>query len=370
MDKSLVDDERTLKDFKGVTYSGYKVLEVVKRLIQGMIQEKIEVSCYWCAELICSGHYMELWELLFLYYTKYIHIANPKLCIYVATKLKRFRENMNDCESEQEQLNFRNEAGFRSLFIELVVIMCVSPKKYIVNNVRVSPNDFNMLTIKDILQAPDLSFSEKLFKDDDPKELMITVNEFSYNLSNEVSNTVRAYYWFEWVVEYAKMCKKQKQICRIQKREIDTVDEKHLANPIWLIWEAIQQEATKRGGIHEKIINSLFSIFILRYSDTMNTKRKFVVYYAISILTTNIVFSEYEILKDKKILTCVLGQLDKIFMQVKEKWASIEKEKVNIATTSDSNSENTIISSSNPVTKSQEKLKILNIFETGFVPHI
>ena len=36
-----------------------------------MIQEKIEVSCYWCAELICSGHYMELWELLFLYYTKY-----------------------------------------------------------------------------------------------------------------------------------------------------------------------------------------------------------------------------------------------------------------------------------------------------------
>ena len=369
MDKSLVDDERTLKDFKGVTYSGYKVLEVVKRLIQAMIQEKIEVSCYWCAELICSGHYMELWELLFLYYTKYIHIANPKLCIYVATKLKRFRENMNDCESEQEQLNFRNEAGFRSLFIELVVIMCVSPKKYIVNNVRVSPNDFNMLTIKDILQAPDLSFSEKLFKDDDPKELMITVNEFSYNLTNEVSNTVRAYYWFEWVVEYAKMCKKQKQICRIQKREIDTVDEKHLANPIWLIWEAIQQEATKRGGIHAKIIDSLFSIFILRYSDTMNTKRKFVVYYAISILTTNIVFSEYEILKDKKILTCVLGQLDKIFIQVKEKWASIEKEKMNIPTT-DSNSENTIISGSNPATKSQEKLKILNIFETGFVPHI
>ena len=367
MDKSIIDDERTISDFKGVTYSGYKVLEVVKRLIQSMNQEKIESACYWCAELICSGHYMELWEMLFLYYAKYIHIANPKLCVYIATKLKRFRENMNDCESEQEQLNFRNESGFRSLFIELVVIMCVSPKKYTVNNVKVLPNDFNMLAIKDSLQAPDLSFSEKLFKEDDPKELMITVNEFSYNLTGDVSNTVRAYYWFEWVVEYTKVCKKQKQICRIQKREIETIDEKYLTNPIWLIWEAIQQESSKRGGIHSKIVDSLFSIFILRYSDTMNTKRKFIVYYAISILTTNIVFSEYEILKDKKILTCVLGQSDKIFIQVKEKWASIQKEKM---TTDDLGSENTIISSSKPVTKSQEKLKILNIFETGFVPHI
>jgi len=196
---------------------------------------------------------------------------------------------------------------------------------------------------------------------------MITVNEFSYNLTGDVSNTVRAYYWFEWVVEYTKVCKKQKQICRIQKRDIDTIDEKYLTNPIWLIWEAIQQESSKRGGIHSKIVDSLFSIFILRYSDTMNTKRKFIVYYAISILTTNIVFSEYEILKDKKILTCVLGQSDKIFIQVKEKWASIQKEKM---TTDDLGSENTIISSSKPVTKSQEKLKILNIFETGFVPHI
>jgi hypothetical protein len=195
---------------------------------------------------------------------------------------------------------------------------------------------------------------------------MITVNEFAYNITSGVSNTIRAYYWYEWVIEYTKLCKKQKRTCRIQKREVDGVDDKYLTNPVWLIWEAIRQEASKQDGIYIKIIDSLFSIFTLRYTDIVNTKRKFIVYYAISILTTNIVFSEYEILKDKKILTCVLNQSDKIFLQVKEKWASIQKEKISV----DNSTNQNVNVSSTPAKKSQEKLKMLTIFESDFVPHI
>ena len=36
-----------------------------------MYQGKIEPSCYWAAELICSGHYPELWECIFFYRKTY-----------------------------------------------------------------------------------------------------------------------------------------------------------------------------------------------------------------------------------------------------------------------------------------------------------
>lgn len=366
MNKSTIEDTRAMSEFKGISFSGYKTLDVVKCLITAMTGEKIEDACYWCSELICSGHYMELWECIFHYYCKYIHIANPKLSIYIATKLIRFRENMNNVDSQQEQLEFRNDNGFRTLFIELIVIMSLSPKKYTVTAVKVGENDFNMLKLKDLLQAPDLSYSEDIFKEDDPKELMITINEFSYNLSDTVSNTLKAYYWYEWVVEYIKICKKNKQVCRIHKRENEGIDEKYLTNPIWLVWEAIKKNADSRGSIYSKIINSLYTIFCVRYSDTHNTKRRLVVYFAISILTTNIIFSEYEILKDKTILTCVLNQIDKIFIQVKEKGAAIEKEKEK-EKEGDTTEEK---SSDKQNNNSGNKSIPFNVFEHDFIPRI
>ena len=330
MEKSLFDDTRTSSDFKGITYSGFKCSTVVQSLADAMMHEKLENACYWCAELMCSGHYIELWETLIQFYCKYIHISNPKLSIYMATKIARFRENMNEVETEQEQINFRNDPGFRSLFIEFVVILALSSKKYTLQAVKVKQDDFNMLNFKDLLHAPDLSFGENILNDDDPKELMISINELAFNLSEKEANTMRAYYWYEWIIEYSKICKKNKQVCRIAKRdEIETilVDDKWSTNPVWLVWILLKDIASKRGKIHEKIINSLFQIFSLRYTDGCNTKRRVVVYFAISVLTTNIVFSEHEIIKDKKVLSCVLSQMHGIFAQVKEHGNRIKQEK-------------------------------------------
>lgn len=330
-EKSLIDDERSPSSFKGVTFSGFKSSIVMQRLADSMFREKIEDACYWCAELICAGHYMELWDTIIQFYCKYIHISNPKLSIYMASKLQRFRENMNNVENDQEQLNFRNDSGFRALFIEFIVILCMSSKKYTVQQVKVSPDDFNMLNLKSLLHAPDLSSCERILKDEDPKELIIAINELSYNLSEGVANTLRAYYWYEWIIEYSKICKKAKQPCKIVKRddiESVLVDDKYVTNPVWLIWILLKDHAIKRGKMYERIVNSLFDIFCLRYTEVCNTKRRTVVYFAISILTTNIVFSEYEIVKDKRVLSCILSQCYTIFSQVKEHGQYILKEKI------------------------------------------
>ena len=190
-----------------------------------------------------------------------------------------------------------------------------------------------------------------------------------------------------------KICKKNKQPCRIAKRdEIETilVDDKWSTNPVWLVWILLKDVAAKRGKIQEKIVNSLFQIFSLRYTDGCNTKRRVVVYFAISVLTTNIIFSEHEIIKDKKVLSCVLSQMHGIFAQVKENGNRVkqeqekEKEEKEITSNSDTSTQEglymniTNMSQSQPIKNSKKtnikkneiKSVTTDMFSTDFLPRV
>ena len=60
----LINDIRTSKDFQGYSFSNHKKSEVRKQLIQNILNSKIEESCYWSAELLCAGHFVELWDII------------------------------------------------------------------------------------------------------------------------------------------------------------------------------------------------------------------------------------------------------------------------------------------------------------------
>ena len=80
-DGSNINDSRLPTEFNGITFSKYKKLKVRNNLIENMINNKIEPACYWCCELICAGHFMDVWEIILHYVGKHIHIGNPKIII-------------------------------------------------------------------------------------------------------------------------------------------------------------------------------------------------------------------------------------------------------------------------------------------------
>ena len=63
----LINDMRDARDFKGITFSNFKKNDVKKQLLLSIYNGKLEPACYWCAELVCSASFMDIWDVFILY---------------------------------------------------------------------------------------------------------------------------------------------------------------------------------------------------------------------------------------------------------------------------------------------------------------
>ena len=238
-------------------------------------------------------------------------------------------------------------------------ILCDAKRRHSFDSIKITKEDFDMTLMTDRFKAPNVKYLEEVFMPDDPKELFVAINELAFNISFDGKNTVSACYWIEWVTEFEVICKAKKEKCRCERRSNIPVDSKYQMDIIWLIWDVLLKESNKRSKIIQKIINSLLSLFTLKYTSGCQRKRKYILYFVVSILCENIVVEEEIIrVKQKEIVYSVLKKIDMIYKQIKNNEMSPGTEYL-FKDIKASNLEKTI-----------QKLETMNSFGENFTPRI
>ena len=316
-DSSEINDIRNGPEFKGISFSGYKKTEVKNQLIACLKSKKIESACNWCAELVCAGHYSEVWEIYLFYVGKYIHLGNPKIAIYLDNRYQIFK----DIYSKGQYINdlqLRNHPTIRQLFAEITCTICLSEKKNSFEQVKIKKEEeFDITQISEKLIAPHIRFIQPIFKSDDPKEFFIPANEFAYSISEQKRSMLNACYWIEWTIEFENICKKKKNKCSSESRTFVKVDPKYRNDIIWILWDVIFFTSKKHNTFIQQIIDHLFSLFCIKYTTASCKKRRYLLYFAISVLTEE-VRADTKLVENKEIITNVVKKINQIYKSIKK----------------------------------------------------
>ena len=318
MEISEINDIRTSADFRGVSFSKYKKTAVKTALIENMLNGKIEAACNWAAELVCAGHYLELWENILYYMAKHIHVGNPKLVCYLEKRFVVFKNIMSSSEV-RTPLDHRNNPTIRNMFAEIVSVLTLSAKKHSFESIKINrEEEFDMTQMTERLVAPSVDYVKPIFRSKDPKEVFIALNEFAYNLSAGRRNTVVACYWIEWIIEFDAICKKRKQMCECEVRDFVTVERKLGKDIIWMVWDVLFHFMKERGSpLIEKVMGSLLTLFSLHYTNACCRKRRYLLYFAVSLCTEQ-VNPATELVSDMRVVELAVKNINGIYKTIKK----------------------------------------------------
>jgi hypothetical protein len=311
-----INDVREPNQFKSETFSKYKKTSVRNQLIQSMIKGKIEPACYWSVELICAGHFMELWECILHYTGKHIHLGNPKILPYLELRFNAFR-NIIQQGHHINELQLRNNTNIRKIFAEVISTLTYSERKNSFESIKINRvEEFDMTQMTERLKAPAMRYAEPIFRKEDPRELYIAINEFCFHL--ESKNMVNACYWVEWVIEFELICRKRREPCLCENRISMLVSDKYHRDIIWLIWEGLNIQVENMGNpFIKKLMDSLMSIFCIKYTTGACKKRRYLLYFAIALLTEP-VSTDIELMPKKDLVKNTVDKIGEIYKQIKK----------------------------------------------------
>jgi hypothetical protein len=127
------------------------------------------------------------------------------------------------------------DCGFAYKLVGMLFRSDLVNKKHSFEPIRINRiEEFDMTQMTERLKAPSTKYAESVLLKDDPKELLIAVNEFAYNISKDRINMTTACYWIEWMIDFDTICKKRKEPVYAERRKV-SVENKYQCDIIWIL---------------------------------------------------------------------------------------------------------------------------------------
>jgi hypothetical protein len=317
-DSSEINDIRPGPKFKGISFSNYKKTDVRKQVIENMKNGKLEPAAYWCAELVCAGHFMEVWEIILHYTGKHIHLGNPKVVIYLQMRFEIFKNIIAQGQYLNE-LQLRNHPTIRKMFAEIISTLTLSNRKHSFEPIKINrEEEFDMTQMTERLKAPTINYASEIIKKEDPKELFIAINEFSYHISADSRSTISACYWIEWLIDFDAICKKRKQACFCEKRSKIPVEKKFQKDIIWILWDALLFYCEKVNNTYiDKLMKAILDIFCIKYTTASCKKRRYLLYFAVALMTEPVP-TNIDLMTNKPMIQNIVDKINEVYKQIKK----------------------------------------------------
>jgi hypothetical protein len=262
-------DPRTIYDFQINTFSGYAKKQVIKSLMESIYDSNADHACLWALEMLCSGQVHSLWDVIFECSTKYVNRSSPNSITYLAKLYEKFAEIQSNYSLESIT-QIRNNHQARNIICDSVASLALCRKSILPKLPKITvEKDFNTQTLRDNLRAPSANFASHIMRPQDLLDLNIPINELYYCLTPDIRDFTRALYWISWILKYSKIYQREqklKSVCHTRPNAY--IANRHCNLPIWLIWELIEDIASKspQSTILNPYIDALFKIYCLRWS--------------------------------------------------------------------------------------------------------
>ena len=174
-----------------------------------------------------------------------------------------------------------------------------------------------MANITEKLVADNVAYAQIVFLASDPKELFIAVNELAYHISPKSKNLSLCRYWIMWILEFDRICTSKKKHCKAERRSFIPVESKYQMDPIWIVWELLLGESSKRGHGIKKIMGSLLSLFCIRFTPASKKRKKSILYFALELLIEYVDLT-IPLQTDIQVIERVKDKINIIYKQVKK----------------------------------------------------
>ena len=288
-------DCRGFKDFSHTTFSGYSKAAVRKELLQSLCKKKPAQAGYWCAELIASGHYFDVWDVIFSQFAcVHVDVRHCGIMLFINDRVMKFGELFG---RTNDWTQIRNDLNARRLIAETCVVLCsdlVTHRHAADMGCTLSPDDFAIDAVRHRFQAPRIIIgSDKNVRGlsvDDAPELLPSINELVFALDLSQINAVSACFWIEWLLKYEENCarRKEKPLCKVRQPHLPA---KVAASVVWLIWEVFLDIAATMPDLRI-ILSACQQLFAVNMTTCAHIRaRKSALFFGVSMLCDRLRFS-------------------------------------------------------------------------------